>query len=119
VSKEEFYARAADAFLSWQYRGKAEQASAEDMANAVEAVTAVLDAVGAWETDSKYRQRRSEAEDSLRALTPGGSEFQTVEECVAFVRQQYADLHSCRVQRVQLRRELDSIDGGVNEAKAL
>jgi hypothetical protein len=39
------------------------------------------------------RQRRSEAEDALRGLTPGGSEFQTPEECVAFVR---ADRESAR-----------------------
>ena len=39
------------------------------------------------------RQRRSEAEDALRGLTPGGSEFQAPEECVAFV---WADRESAR-----------------------
>ena len=40
-----------------------------------------------------YKQRRSEAEDALRSLTPGGSEFQTVHECLKYIQKQRQQQH--------------------------
>jgi DNA repair exonuclease SbcCD ATPase subunit len=64
----------------------------------------------------QIEQRTTEAESALRSLTPGGSEFQTVEECARYIRETREERWEAFKREVQQRRQAEAALAAAQQA---